>query len=159
VSKSRLKPFKRISNDGRFGRPLVTTAEISKRMATIRRSGTRPELVVRDVARDLAIRFSINNDDLEGSPDLANRRRKFAVFVHGCFWHRHANCNKSTTPKSNVAFWEEKFARNQARDRAAFGALRRRGYRPLVIWECQTKDRRAMSRRIAAWLESASASQ
>lgn len=150
VRKSPPKAFKRVPSDAR--RRLVTTPEISKRMAAVRQSGTRPELVVRVVARGLGIRFSTDNDDLEGSPDLANRHRRFAVFVHGCFWHRHANCSKCTTPKSNVAFWSDKFARNQARDRAALSALRRRGYRPIVIWECQTRNSASISRRISAWL-------
>lgn len=145
--------FKRVQTDNRYRQPLVTTAAISHRMAAVRRSGTRPELAVRAVARGLGIRFTVDNDDLQGKPDLANRRRKFAVFVHGCFWHRHANCSKSSTPKSNLAFWKQKFAANRLRDRAALSALRCLGYRPIVIWECQTRDPMLISRRIAEWLK------
>lgn len=138
----------------RFRCRVSTTPEISKRMAAVRQTGTRPELVVRAVAKALGIRFTVDNSDLKGSPDLANRRRKFAVFVHGCFWHRHANCRKCTMPKSNVPFWNEKFAANRARDRAAIAELRRLGYRPVVIWECESRDVNLIARRLSARLTS-----
>lgn len=69
---------------------------------------------------------------------MANRRRRWAVFVHGCFWHRHG-CKASTRPSRNREFWAAKFARNVERDRRAVEALRARGYVVVVIWECETK--------------------
>jgi DNA mismatch endonuclease (patch repair protein) len=69
---------------------------------------------------------------------MANRRRGWAVFVHGCFWHRHG-CKASTTPTRNREFWQAKFLRNVARDQRSAEALRARGYTVVVIWECQTK--------------------
>lgn len=110
----------------------------SERMAGIRRSGTQPERVVRQLLHRLGHRFRLRNGDLPGSPDIANRSKRWAVFVHGCYWHRHG-CAATTTPKRNREFWEAKFARNVERDQQAVAALEARGYRVLVVWECETK--------------------
>lgn len=107
-------------------------------MANIRQRGTRPELVVRSMARRLGLHFRVANRDLPGSPDLANRKRKWAVFVHGCYWHRHEGCVKTTTPTRNRDFWVAKFVANVQRDQRAVDALRERGYRVVVVWECRT---------------------
>ena len=110
----------------------------STRMARVRQKATAPELVVRRALRALGQRYRLANRDLDGSPDLANRRARWVIFVHGCFWHRHG-CKATTTPTRNRAFWEAKFARNEARDQRTAAALEARGYRVIVIWECQTK--------------------
>jgi DNA mismatch endonuclease (patch repair protein) len=110
----------------------------SARMRTVRQKGTRPELVVRRALAGLGHRYRLGNRDLPGSPDIANRRHRWAIFVHGCFWHRHG-CKASTTPTRNREFWEAKFLRNVERDRRASDALRARGYTVIVIWECETK--------------------
>jgi DNA mismatch endonuclease (patch repair protein) len=70
------------------------------------------------------------------------------VFVHGCFWHRHG-CSRTTTPATQVDFWTSKFARNVERDRANEAALRRMGWRVLVVWECGTQDTKALHRRLS----------
>lgn len=116
---------------------LTTTAAISKRMAGVRQSGTSAELAVRKAASLAGLRYRLDNSDLPGSPDLANRRRKWAVFVHGCFWHRHAGCRRATTPKSNRDFWIAKFERNLARDHRVARELRELGYEVVVVWECE----------------------
>ena len=117
-------------------------------MARIRQRGTDPELAVRSVARSVGLRYTTENSDLPGSPDLANRRRRVAIFVHGCYWHHHEGCPKATTPKSNQPFWLAKFARNQERDRASVAALGRRGFRVLVVWQCETAGRSRVAARI-----------
>lgn len=94
---------------------------------------------MRLAAYSLGHRFRIHNRDLPGSPDIANRTRKWAIFVHGCFWHRHNGCPRTTTPKRNRAFWVEKFEANRARDRRVRAALRRDGYRTVVVWECESE--------------------
>jgi DNA mismatch endonuclease (patch repair protein) len=119
-------------------------------MGTVRRVGTAAELAVRSAMRRAGIRFSVANKALPGSPDLANRRRRIAVFVHGCFWHRHAGCTRTTTPKRNRPFWLTKFADNIRRDRRAARALRRLGYRVRVVWECQIGNDERLVRRFAA---------
>ena len=112
----------------------------SARMALVRQRGTAPELVVRGLLTALGHRFRLRNRDLPGSPDIANRRQRWAVFVHGCFWHRHG-CKATTTPLNNRAFWEAKFERNKARDERTQAELEALGYTVLVVWECETKAR------------------
>lgn len=116
---------------------LSVDGETSKRMGRIRQHGTAPELVVRSLLTGMGVRFRTQNRDLPGSPDLANRSRRWAIFVHGCFWHAHAGCPKATIPKRNRAFWTRKFAANVARDERAIEALRGRGFAAIVVWQCQ----------------------
>ena len=132
----------------RDGFTLRTDTETSARMANIRQSGTTPELAVRQIVSSLGHRYRLYNKDLPGSPDLANRSKGWAIFVHGCYWHRHKGCKRTTTPKRNRDFWEAKFARNVARDKRVIRQLRRDGYRVLVVWECQTKTPERVAMRV-----------
>jgi DNA mismatch endonuclease (patch repair protein) len=122
----------------REGHVLWVDDATSARMALVRQKGTRPELVVRSALAALGHRFRLGNRSLEGSPDIANEKRRWVVFVHGCFWHRHG-CKATTTPTRNREFWEAKFLRNVERDRRTIEALRARGFTVVVIWECETK--------------------
>src|SRR5439155_18738791 len=96
---------------------------------------TSVERLVHDALRGLGLRFGTRNKDLPGSPDIANRSRRWAVFVHGCFWHGHPGCAMATIPKRNRSFWLGKFTDNRARDRRVVRTLRYMGYRILVIWQ------------------------
>ena len=121
-------------------RASASSPEISKRMQLLKRAGTHIE---RDVGSEIwrrGLRYRKNVKSLAGSPDFANRARKWAVFVNGCFWHHHTGCRRATIPKANREFWVDKFQRNRRRDANAILSLRRKGYRVIVIWECQ-KDR------------------
>lgn len=118
-------------------------------MAGIRQHATTPELAVRKALRRLGIRYRTTNKDLPGSPDITNREQMWAIFVHGCFWHRHKGCSRTTTPSSNRAAWVKKFAENVARDRRRAAQLRRLGFVVLTIWECQSEDEELVRRRIA----------
>lgn len=138
----------------RDGHALVVDPATSARMATVRQRDTSAEQAVAAVVRALGHRYRKQNRDLPGSPDLANRARGWALFVHGCFWHRHEGCPKATTPKRNAEFWRAKFARNVARDASALEALGAAGYRACVVWECEVADSTALRRRLAAWLGS-----
>lgn len=111
--------------------------ETSARMARIRQKGTKIETAVAAVLRDLGLYYRKNVRKLSGSPDFANRSKRWAVFVHGCFWHHHAGCHKATVPKSNRRFWLNKFRENKRRDARSVRLLRQGGYRVIVIWECQ----------------------
>src|SRR5262245_18976846 len=117
------RPFKRVEKALAGESILTTTAPISGRMARSRQSGTTPELVVRQIATSAGLSYRLRNRDLPGSPDLANRSNKWAVFVHGCFWHRHAGCRRATMPKRNPSFWSAKFVANVQRDRLAVARL------------------------------------
>lgn len=131
----------------------TTDAATSARMGRVRQAGTAPELIVRRALTALGMRYTTRNRDLPGSPDLANRSRLWAVFVHGCYWHRHARCRMATTPKTNTGFWLAKFARNVARDRAVRTELRRGGYDVLIIWECETESKLTLARRMAKFAQ------
>jgi len=122
------------------GGALEVDAETSRRLGRIRQQDTTPERAVRRFLYAIGVRFRVRNRDLPGSPDVANRAARWAVFVHGCFWHRHPNCRRSTTPKRSREFWVAKFEANVARDARAVEELRSRGYRVVVIWECETED-------------------
>jgi DNA mismatch endonuclease (patch repair protein) len=139
--------------------PLETDANASMRMSRVRQHSTAPELLVRHACRALGLRYRKNNRDLPGSPDLANRSRRWAIFVHGCYWHRHAGCMKASTPKTNLEFWGAKFRYNVARDRRARRALDRRRYHVLTIWECEAESQEKLKRRMSSFVRSLRISQ
>ena len=126
----------------------------SLRMSRVRRTGTDAELRVRKACTGLGLRYRVKNPDLPGSPDLANRAKFWAIFVHGCFWHRHARCVKATTPKTNTEFWSMKFEKNVERDRRVSAALRRRGYRVLTLWQCEVEAPAILTRRLDNFVHS-----
>jgi len=109
-------------------------------MASIRGRNTLPELRVRRYLHAAGLRFRLHDRRLPGSPDLVFPAHRVAVFVHGCFWHRHPFCRYATTPASRQEFWLDKFARNVVRDQRNLLALERLGWTPLVIWECDTRE-------------------
>ena len=108
-------------------------------MSRIRSSGTAPERAVRQILSRSEIRYRMNVRDLPGKPDFANKTRKFAIFVHGCFWHSHENCALASDPKSNRSYWQAKLERTKARDLAHIERLEELGYRVLVVWECSSR--------------------
>ena len=110
-------------------------------MAGIRRGGTRPEMLVRRALFAKGFRFRLHRKDLPGKPDIVLPRRKVAIFVHGCFWHRHAECRFAKLPSSNADFWHNKLDGNVQRDRQVVEALRSAGWRILTVWECATRDK------------------
>jgi DNA mismatch endonuclease (patch repair protein) len=119
---------------------LKTDAVRSRIMAAVRQRGTAAELTVRRCLRRLGYRFQCNRRELPGSPDLLLPKLSVAIFVHGCFWHRH-RCRYATTPKTNREFWLNKFSANRKRDRRVRKELRNAGWRTFVVWECWTRDK------------------
>ena len=118
-------------------------AKRSEIMSRIRGRDTKPELVVRRIAHRLGFRFRLHRKDLPGSPDIVFPRYRAVIMVHGCFWHRHPGCKYAYTPKTRVDFWRKKFESNVVRDRQNLLTLSERGWRTMVIWECETKDHEA----------------
>lgn len=108
-------------------------------MSRIRSRDTQPELVVRYLLYSAGYRYRIAPKYIKGHPDLYLASRRCAIFVHGCFWHRHEGCPTATMPKTNTAFWMDKFKRNVSRDRATENELKSDGIRVLVIWECTVR--------------------
>jgi DNA mismatch endonuclease (patch repair protein) len=109
-------------------------------MSRIRSRDTKPEILTRAAVHALGIRFREHVTDLPGNPDLANKRRKWAIFVHGCFWHSHDGCKLASDPKSNRKYWVEKLKGNRERDARKIANLRADGFDALVIWECEVRD-------------------
>lgn len=118
-------------------------------MARVRGKDTAPELRVRRVAHRMGLRFRLHRKDLPGRPDLVLPKHRLAVFVHGCFWHRHPGCSRASTPSTREDFWQAKFDANIARDSRQVAELEALGWTVLVIWECGVKDEAAVEARLA----------
>ena len=127
-------------------------------MSRVRQQHTRPELLLRRALHRRGLRYRLHVRALPGSPDLVLPRFRACVFVHGCFWHRHG-CRRTTTPRTNAAFWEAKFAANVVRDARKQAGLLAYFWRVLVVWECALVGQDARSpdevaEDVATWLTS-----
>lgn len=131
---------------------IVDARRPSQLMAGIRGLDTAPALGARRIAHRTDLRFRLHHKDLPGRPDLVFPKHRLAVFVHGCYWHQHGGCQYAHIPKSRIAYWTNKFARNVARDRLNDDALRTLGWRVLVIWECETREEAHVRQRLAAFV-------
>lgn len=123
-------------------------------MAQVKGRDTRPEKVVRSLLHSMGYRFRLQKKDLPGKPDIVLPRFRTAVFVHGCFWHRHPGCKRASMPAVNAEYWRRKFERNMARDAANKAALEKQEWRVLVVWECELKDMAALRMRLREHFES-----
>ena len=112
----------------------------SKAMAKVRGGDTRIERELRALLHRSGFRFRKNVRQLPGCPDIVFPRYRAVIFVHGCFWHQHPGCAKSTIPRTRSEFWLNKLRGNQERDSRAINELSDMGWRVAVIWECQLKD-------------------
>lgn len=121
-------------------------------MRSVRQRDTKPEMVVRRRLHALGYRFRLQRRDLPGTPDIVLPKHKTAIFVHGCFWHRHPGCGKATTSKTRVEFWAEKFDRNVARDARNEALLKDAGWTVVTVWECQTRDETSLDALLKASL-------
>lgn len=121
---------------------IVDRVTRSRMMAGIRGANTAPERRVRSFLHRAGLRFRVHGRRLPGRPDVVLGRWRTVVLVHGCFWHRHAGCRFAYTPKTNREFWRAKFDENLGRDRRNIAALRKLGWRVIVIWECEIDEHR-----------------
>ena len=131
----------------------ISKAQRSANMCAVRCRNTRPEIRVRQVVHRLGYRFRLHRADLPGKPDIVFPSRQMAIFVHGCFWHQHKRCRRATVPKSNHDFWNPKLARNVARDAEQCAAIRKRGWRVLIVWECEIENKRQLVTKLGRFLE------
>ena len=134
----------------------LSPQERSERMARIRGQNTRPELQLRSLLHASGLRYRLHVHDLPGRPDIVFPKYQAVVFVHGCFWHHHGGCRIANTPKSNTAFWEDKFRRNQTRDARNSSLLEEAGWRVLVVWECELSSSSvasATASRVRKWVQ------
>lgn len=132
----------------------LSAEDRSRCMSRIRSQGMKPEMTVRSLVHRLGFRFRLHRRALPGKPDLILPRFGAVIFVHGCFWHWHRKqgCPIAGIPKSNLAYWQPKLSRTRNRDIQHTRALKRLGWRVLVIWECDLANERAVAVRIRRFL-------
>jgi len=131
---------------------VFSTEDRSRIMAKVHGKNTKPELIVRGLLHGMGFRFRLHRKDLPGKPDIVLPKYQAAIFVHGCFWHAH-DCRKGSKPTSNTDFWNEKLAKNVARDKANATKLKAQGWRCLTVWECQMKDTGKLAVRLTVFLK------
>jgi DNA mismatch endonuclease (patch repair protein) len=129
--------------------PAKQRSEIMRR---VRSKNTRPDIAVCKLLREAGYKYHTHSKSLPGTPDVVFPARKKAIFIHGCFWHRHV-CGSATLPKSNRDYWEGKQNRNVARDNRNARSLRASGWGVLTVWECQIKNVEKLHRRLQRFLE------
>ena len=128
----------------------ISTEKRSWNMSQIRNKNTTPEILTRSLMHSMGLRFRLHRKSLPGSPDIILPKYHTVVFVHGCYWHRHPDCKYASTPKTNTAFWQKKFAQNVNRDTESCRQLERLGWKVLIVWQCETKDMEKLRKRLAA---------
>jgi DNA mismatch endonuclease, patch repair protein len=121
-------------------------------MRAVPAQDTSAEMKVRALLRPIAPFYRLHRKDIPGNPDIAYIGARRAIFVHGCFWHGHDCARGARIPKTNADYWTAKIARNRARDLRTLAELDARGWRALVVWECEIKDAAALTRRLLAFL-------
>lgn len=119
---------------------IVSKEQRSKNMSAIRSKDTKPEVYLRKLLFAEGYRYRIAEKSVPGHPDIFLRKYNTAIFVHGCFWHRHQGCKYAYTPKSRIDFWQKKFADNVKRDAAVKDELRKQNIKCLIVWECTIKQ-------------------
>lgn len=127
----------------------MTRSEIMRR---VRRKDTPQELIVRRLLHSMGYRYRLHVKGLPGTPDIAVRSSRKAIFVHGCFWHRH-DCYLSTTPKTSQNFWLPKFEQNVERDKRKERELKRLGWQVLTVWQCELTDLKALRKRLKKFMD------
>lgn len=112
-------------------------------------------MLVRRLLHGMGYRYRLHAKDLPGKPDIVFQGRKAAIFVHGCFWHRHPDptCKLARMPKSRLDFWEPKLEGNRARDIANVERLEALGWRVLLVWECEMRDTEQVGNKLRRFIE------
>lgn len=119
---------------------IYSKSKRSEIMASVKSSRTGPEEKVAKILRKLKIKYRRNVKTLPGKPDFVITSAKTIIFVHGCFWHGHDNCQYARTPKSNKKFWQQKVANNKKRDRRVCRLLRKTGWHIITVWQCKLRN-------------------
>jgi DNA mismatch endonuclease (patch repair protein) len=110
-------------------------------MSKIRSKNTKPEIILRSELHKKGYRFRIHSKSLPGKPDIILPKYKTVIFVHGCFWHQHKNCIDGRIPKTRTDYWKAKLEKNIQRDIKNRKEIKKMGWKPLVIWECEIEKK------------------
>ena len=127
---------------------IVSREKRSEMMSRIKGKNTQPEIAVRKMIYKMGYRYRLHRKDLPGKPDIVFGPMNLALFVNGCFWHRHGNCKYAYNPKTRKNFWNKKFTDTIKRDVKNRIDLERLGWQSAVIWECETLDQDVLRKRI-----------
>jgi len=122
-------------------------------MSRVKNKDTKPEIIVRSIVHRLGYRFRKNNLNLPGRPDIVLTRHRKLIFVHGCFWHGHRQCKRSSRPTTNKMFWAKKLDENILRDKHNNKALKSLGWKTLIVWECQIKNQDKLLSKLESFLK------
>jgi DNA mismatch endonuclease (patch repair protein) len=125
----------------------------SANMRAVKRSDTAPEMAVRRLLFRAGYRYRLHDGRLPGRPDIVFKGRRKVIFVHGCFWHGH-HCSRGRLPKSRVEYWRDRVDRNRSRDGRVLVELQATGWKPFVVWQCETRDEEPLLRRLVEFLRS-----
>ena len=125
----------------------------SRIMAQVKSKGMKPEMRVRRLLHSMGYRYRLHRSDLPGRPDLVFPSRRKVVFVNGCFWHYHRDCERVRIPATNQDYWEAKLARNRDRDERNLVLLEESGWSVMTTWECQLRDMESATARLVEFLE------
>jgi len=121
-------------------------------MSHVKGKDTKPEILVRSIIHRLGFRFRKHKSDLPGKPDIVLAKHRKVIFVHGCFWHGHKKCSRSSRPQSNKSFWVEKLDKNIARDKRTKRELELQGWKVLIVWTCETNNILKLQNRLSTFL-------
>jgi len=113
----------------------------SYNMSMIKGKNTKPEMLVRRFLHANGYRYKLHDKKLPGKPDIVLPKYRTVIFVHGCFWHGHANCKYFVIPKTRTQWWTDKINDNRANDEKAVKALRKEGWKVIKIWGCDLISR------------------
>lgn len=125
---------------------------LTERMRLIRKTDTKPELIVRRLVHGMGYRYRLHQSSLPGNPDIVLTRHRKIILVHGCFWHRHHCADGRKLPRSKPEYWRPKLERNRRRDKTSIARLRKLGWRVLVLWECEIADAQRLRKALARFL-------
>ncbi|MBD3337615.1 MAG: DNA mismatch endonuclease Vsr [Candidatus Lokiarchaeota archaeon] len=120
---------------------IFTNKKRSQIMASVKNKNTKPEILVRKALFKKGFRYRINDRRLPGSPDIVLPKYRTVIFVNGCYWHGHDNCKKQIQPNTNKNFWNSKIQKNKLRDKKVQKELSQLGWKTLVIWDCELRNK------------------
>ena len=125
----------------------------SQIMSSVGSYDTLPERQVRSLVHGLGYRFRIRQNQLPGNPDIVLPKHMKVIFIHGCFWHGHKNCRRAKRPETNTAFWTLKLDKNIVRDIRQQKELKKLGWKSLVVWQCEIRNRDKLRNKILRFLD------
>jgi len=121
-------------------------------MSRIRSKNTLPEKITRTLLNEFGYKYKLHNKKLPGKPDIVIKEGRELIFINGCFWHQHKGCKRQALPKTNRGYWLPKLKRNIERQKDDLKKLKRLGWKTVIIWECEAKNKSKLSSKLKRFL-------